>query len=255
MAKTMSRRGTQWYYFACVNTLLFLLVGGGAIVTKSFELRVLVESFAATYFVLLSAFAWLAPLAFSKRILGALTGIALVIFVCRFVLVDGFSSWFESAIWYLPVTSIVCGGVYLASWRIDERSEPLPTQTFSIRALLVGTAIVAVTFPALNWMIEARRSGDLQEMLWLSDALVIVVPVVLIATGILWWMLTNKLFHVGIVILASPVFGVLICRIYAWDDFNTMVRLTTTVAVITAVLAWYLRDQKIQITRTGTTRV
>ena len=249
MATTNNLRVLPWCYFVGVNVLVFSLVCVGAVRWESFELRMMAESFSATYLVLLTVFGWLAPFSVSKRVLPALAGIALVVITGRFVLVDQFAAWFESAIWYLPVTSIVCGGMYLANWRVDARTSPLPKQTFSIRALMIGTAVVAATFPTLNLMIQTRRSGNLQQMLWLSDALVMVVPVVLIAMGILWSMLTNKLLHLAIVILVSPVFGMLICRIYGWDDFSTMVRLTTTVAVLTTLLAWYMRDQKFQLTR------
>jgi hypothetical protein len=228
-------------YFVGANAIVFGLLCLGAQRTGYFYLRVVSEGFAAAYLVLLTLWVWLGISDFPKRLLAAIVAVTIVLLACRFVLSDGFSSWIESAIWYVPVTSVLCGALRLAGYTIERRNTEHQSQTFSIRTMMLGTAIIALLFPLIGMLVRSRAGGQINSILWLMDALVLVAPVSMIGIGLAWAVFSNKPFHAGALMVAAPVFGVLICRIYGWDFYQSMVLLTTTVAALVTTLTWVAR--------------
>jgi len=89
-------------YFLVVNALVFAVLCVLAQRTGSSYLRVMCEAFSACYLVLLTFWAWLSSLSISQRLFVATAAVVLVVCACRFVLADGFSPWFEVAMWYVP---------------------------------------------------------------------------------------------------------------------------------------------------------
>jgi hypothetical protein len=224
-----------------LNALFFSVLSILAQQTGSFHLRVICEAFAACYLVLLTFWAWFSSRNVWQRIPVATAAVVFVVWACRFVLADGFSPWFEVAMWYVPVTSVLAGGLRLAGFRIDSHHTTKTQPTFTIRSMMVVTAIVAVLFPLTGALVRSRAGGHLDSILWITDALIFVAPASMISIAITWAVLTNKLFHAGAFLLAAPISGVLICQIWNWDYYQSTVLLTTTAAAVTAVLTSLVR--------------
>jgi hypothetical protein len=113
--------------------------------------------------------------------------------------------------------------------------------TFTIRSMLVATAIIAFLFPLTRTLVGSRAGGHLDSILWMTDALVLVLPVSMISVSLVCAVLSNKLFHAGALLLAAPISGVLICQVWDWDDAQSTVLFTTTVAAMTAMLTGIVR--------------
>lgn len=115
--------------------------------------------------------------------------------------------------------------------------------------MMLVTAIVAALFPIVNSLARSRADGQLDLILWLTDPLVLVTPVCVIAIGLLWSILSSKAFHAIVLIVAAPIFGVLICQVYGWKHYQSVVVPTTTVAVLVAIVIYTIRKMGFRFVR------
>ena len=143
--------------------------------------------------------------------------------------------------WYVPVTSVLAGGLRLAGLKIESLHTTKTQPTFTIRSMMVVTAVIAVLFPLTGALVQSRAGGHLDSILWITDALILVAPVSMTSIAITWAVLTNKVFHAGAFLLAAPISGVLICQVWNWDYYQSTVLLTTTAAGVTAILTSLVR--------------
>lgn len=239
----------QTTYFLVTNALLFGAICVLAQRTGRFDLRILCEAFSASYLVFLTTWAWLSALNIVTRLLLTAAAMVLVVFGCKFALADGFASWFEVALWYVPVTSVLCGGIRLSGFKIEWNPGTKVDKTFSIRSIMVATTMVALLFAVAGTLTRSRAGGQLDSILWLTDALVIVVPVSIISAALVCIVLSNKLFHASALLLVAPLSGILICQIWNWDQYQATVLLTTTIAALTAALTFVLRAIGFQLVK------
>ena len=129
----------------------------------------------------------------------------------------------------------------MAGFKIDHSRTSYAQQTFSIRSMMAATAVVALLFPLTAKLARSRADGQLDTILWLTDALVLVMPVSMISVTLVWAVITNKLFHAGVLLLIAPISGILICQIWDWNHYQQIVFLTTTVAALTAIQTYVVR--------------
>ena len=84
--------------FIGVHAALFGALCLAAQRTQAFHLRLICEGLAIGYLVWFIAWAWIANIDFSKRVLLSLASIAAVLLSMKTVLASGFASWFENVV-------------------------------------------------------------------------------------------------------------------------------------------------------------
>lgn len=209
--------------------------------TGNFHLRLVCEGFAAAYLTMLATWAALSSTSILTRLLVTLLGLALVLSLAQFSLGGRYSAWIEVALWYVPVALIAGIGLRSAGFRVQRSDAAIPKPTFSIRWMMIATAVVASAIPLVRVITETRSAGQLASLWWLFDSLVIVVPQVLIAVGVIWGVLSNKLFHVVGLLAAAPLAALAVCWIYRWGHYQSIVVPAIVAAILITLSACLFR--------------
>ena len=240
----------MWNVFRLLlaNLLVYGVICGAARVTGDFHLRLVCEGLAAGNLVLVTVAGCLlrVPSFVWRWLVVAVTSLG-VIGGCGLVLGAGFAAWMESAIWFVPVTITCCLPIWFAGQGIaPSRSKSMPT-TFSIATLMMATTMVACLFPLVRWLSAARADAQLHPILWITDPLVLVVPIAAIGVGLVATVLSNKPFHAAILIVAAPILGFLTARIYGWNHYQSMMIPATVSALLIATLSWLGSRQSMKL--------
>ena len=216
--------------------------------TGQFHFRVCFEGLTAGLLVWLCFWLWIAKPTI-QYLLMSLIGIAGVVLTTQFVLSDSFSAWFETSIWYLPVVSIVAATLRIIGLRFDDIANSAGRQTFSIRSMLIGTAIIALSFPAIAGLAQFRSDNGARTMMWLIDALVWVVPTSLVCIGIIVAYLSNKTVYAICLLFSSPLIGIAICKVYRWNHYQSVVGVISTASILATVICWQIRRAGLGLVR------
>lgn len=228
------------FAFALVNLILYSVLCLAASRSNSFHLRVLAESVAAAYLVVLTIWGWFGAQQLLTRLLLVASAMTIVFWGSRTAIQGTFASWFEVVIWYVPVVSLFCGAMLLSGLRVQPSSQPDQRTTFSIRTMMLATALIAIMFPLIGAFIQSRTEGRL-PMQWLLDNLVLVVPLSVISVGLVIATLRRNVPLTVVLLIAAPLCGVGVCRIYGWNHYQTIVVQSTTIAMMTFVFSLIAR--------------
>ena len=140
------RSRVRLYYFPIVSTMFFVIVCALMRRVGGYDLRLLTESIAAAYLILLTTWVWLGQSDLARRILCALLGVVGVVGGCRYSLGDEFPRWIEGAIWYVPTACVWSGSLFLAGLGIERSgSQTLDGQT------LDGQTLDGQPWAAIGW--------------------------------------------------------------------------------------------------------
>ena len=166
-----------------LNILLIVILAATARTTDSFYMRLVVESAAACGLILVTLFAWLQRSSLLEKLLTAVIGAIVLFASAGIALRDQFAAWFEVASMYMPAASIVSAILLLAGYRIVCGNGRQTRYTFSVRSILVATTLIAMAIVGVGTLTKLRAAGDLDSILWLADALILVVPATLLCFG------------------------------------------------------------------------
>jgi hypothetical protein len=222
--------------FALIGALLSGMICLIAFRYAYFYGRVLTESIATGWVLNFTLWGWFSSGSPLKRLFITLAGYATVCLGCRLVLDGYFPAWFENAIWYAPVASISAVALKTCGYQMERPEISKRANSFSIRAIMILTAVIAGVFPILGAYTRHRGNGQL-PMQWLWDSLVLVVPVTIICVGLFFTVLRNRLIDSIILLVAAPIAGVLVCRLYQWNFYQTIVIHSMTLALSTLFFA------------------
>lgn len=212
--------------------LLSLCIAG--IATANFHVRVVAEGVAAAIIVFSLSWIWVER----KRIahvLSPLVLLALSFLSMAWLLKTYFMSWFEWALWYAPCVILMCFVAEALSYYAERRN--LAAAQVSMGSLLLLMSLSAVLLTVVAKLGSLRASGDL-AWLWLVDALVFIVPVSLVGTGIFWSVRFRRPLFAIALVLAAPWLGFLICNIYGYTFFESIVA-PISVSAVTILLLSY----------------
>jgi hypothetical protein len=222
--------------FTLISALLSGMICLVAFRWAFFYGRLLTESIATGWLLNLTLWGWFSSGSPLKRLLIVLAGHATVCLGCRLVLDGYFPAWFENAIWYAPVASASAIAIKTCGYQMERAENSKRASSFSIRAIMILTAIIAAAFPVLGAYTRHRGNGHL-PMEWLWDSLVLVVPVTVLCVGLFFTVLRNRLIDSIVLLVTAPIAGVLVCRLYQWNFYQTIVIHSMTLALTTLFFA------------------
>ncbi|MCA9176597.1 MAG: hypothetical protein KDB14_19045 [Planctomycetales bacterium] len=165
-----------------------------------------------------------------------------VVLVCQRVMGPEFFAWFEVVVWVAPVSLSAAVLFRGASWSIVPAAPAAWNATLSLRALLGITASVAVV-PLIREVARARADNEFGLFLSAADALMLVVPHVVVGFGLVVSMLGGYVCLVVLLLLLAPIVGATVSYMHGWESYLPGAVFGAAQSLLTAALAGMLRWQ------------